>query len=63
MKRFLSTPTFWLVTGAVLASGALLSALDSGGKRANWLRGWLAYSVLLGLGTASLALRLAHHLP
>ena len=53
MKRFLSTPTFWLVTGAVLASGALLSALDSS---TNWLRGWLAYSVLLGLGTASLAL-------
>jgi peptidoglycan/LPS O-acetylase OafA/YrhL len=43
---------FWLIAIAVLCTGALLSALDGG----NWLRGWLAYSLLLGIGTGSLAL-------
>jgi hypothetical protein len=47
---------FWLITIAVLCIGALLSALDGG----NWLRGWLAYSLLVGIGAISLvfALRL-----
>ena len=43
----------WLLVAGVLATGALLSYLDGSG---NWLRGWLAYSLLLGLGCASLVL-------
>jgi hypothetical protein len=41
---------FWLITIAVLCTGALLSALDG----EDWLRGWLAYSLLLGIGAVSL---------
>ncbi|HSQ16278.1 MAG TPA: hypothetical protein VLM83_01155, partial [Anaerolineales bacterium] len=41
---------FWLITITVLCTGALLSTLDGG----NWLRGWLAYSLLLGIGAISL---------
>ena len=52
MKRTLTSPKFWLMAAIVLITGAILSALDEG----NWLRGWLAYSLLLGLGVGSLGL-------
>lgn len=51
MKRIHISFRFWLITAVVLVAGASLSALEG----ANWLRGWLAYSLLLGLGTGSLA--------
>jgi hypothetical protein len=51
MKRILISPRFWLMSAAVLVTGALLSALNG----ADWLRGWLAYSLLIGIGVGSLA--------
>jgi len=41
----------WLALAAVLLSAALLAALDGS---ADWLRGFIAYAVLLGLSAASL---------
>lgn len=52
MKRRLLSPQFYLLAALVLGAGALLAALDGAG----WLRGWLAYSLLLGLGAGSLGL-------
>ncbi len=51
MKRMRISPRFWFFAALVLATGAILSALDG----ADWLRGWLAYSLLLGIGVGSLA--------
>jgi predicted permease len=47
---FLSKNLFWLVIPAAILIGLALSLLDG---QADWLRGWLAYSVLClaGLGT------------
>jgi hypothetical protein len=53
MKTFQIKLKTWLLAAAVLSTGALLSTLDG---EANWLRGWVAYSLLLGLGVSSLAL-------
>ena len=50
MKHIHVTHNFWIITIAVLIIGALLSALEGG----NWLRGWLAYSLLLAIGIGSL---------
>ena len=41
----------WLALTAILLTAALLAALDGS---ADWLRGFIAYAVLLGLGAASL---------
>ncbi len=50
MKNIHKSIKFWLITVAILCTGALLSALDG----SNWLRGWLAYSLLLGVSAVSL---------
>ncbi len=39
----------WLVLAGALALGALLAALEGPG---DWVRGWLAHSLLLALGAA-----------
>jgi hypothetical protein len=51
MKRVRISSRFLVLAVAVLIAGAVFSALDG----ANWLRGWLAYSLLLGIGVGGLA--------
>ncbi len=51
MKKIRIVKEFWLTFLAVLLIAALLGFLD---KRGQFLHGWIAYSILLGLGAASI---------
>jgi len=51
MKPYLRSKNTWFLVAAILFSSLVLSALDGG---ENLWRGWLAYTVLIGLGVFSL---------
>jgi hypothetical protein len=51
MKKFQLTKEFWMTSLAVLFVAALLAFLDNSG---HFLQGWIAYTILLGFGAASI---------
>jgi hypothetical protein len=51
MNKFRLTKKFWMTCLAVIIIAAMLSFLDNNGQL---LYGWVAYSILLGLGSASI---------
>jgi hypothetical protein len=51
MKKFRLTKEFWMTCFAIFAVAALLAFLDNSG---HLLQSWIAYSILLGLGAASI---------
>lgn len=51
MNKLRIAKEFWMICLAVLLSAALLAYLDKSGHP---LQGWIAYSILLGLGAASI---------
>jgi hypothetical protein len=51
MKKFFTSIKFWISAISVLILGAVLALLD---KTGHFLQGWAAYTILLGLGTASI---------
>jgi hypothetical protein len=51
MKKIRFTKVFWLICLAVLIIAAVLAYID---KSNHLLQGWFAYSILLGLGAASI---------
>ena len=51
MRRFLTNKQTWISTAVVLALAASLAAADGTGR---WLPGWIAYTIVGGLGAASI---------
>jgi hypothetical protein len=51
MNKFRLTKEFWIISLSVLFVAALLAFIEKSG---HYLQGWIAYTILLGLGTASI---------
>src|SRR5512136_1765470 len=51
MRKIRIAKEFWIATLSVVILAAVLAALDKSG---HLFQGWIAYTVLLGLGSASL---------
>lgn len=51
MRKFLTNLKLWIACGLILALAAVLAAADGTGR---WLSGWIAYTVIGGLGAASI---------
>lgn len=51
MKSFRLKKEFWIVFVVIFILAALLAFLDGSG---HWLQGWIAYSILLGIGALSI---------
>src|SRR4030042_1187989 len=51
MNKFWAKKEFWITVLSVFLLAALMTAIDGKGR---WLGGWVAYSILLGIGALTI---------